>query len=245
MSKYFLFILSAFLVRSPLSAEQVIESAEEVFTRIYDHGIWGVNEEGIGHSGGGSTVESSKKYMIFLQNFLKRHNIKSVVDVGCGDWEFSQHIDWSGIDYTGVDVVESVIARNNEKFGCQTIRFLHGDSTQMNLPKADLLICKDVMQHLMHEDIFNLCAQMPKYKHCLFTNDVDPSTSTSLNDVMCPRGPTRQLDLTRAPFFIRGEKVLTYNSDKGATVKQVLHVFSPQKNYRILHKEKIPEERTS
>ena len=35
------------------------------------------------------------------QQFLKDNAIRSVVDAGCGDWEFSQAIDWTGIDYKG------------------------------------------------------------------------------------------------------------------------------------------------
>ena len=31
------------------------------------------------------------------------------VDVGCGDWQFSRLIDWSGIDRRGIDVSWALI----------------------------------------------------------------------------------------------------------------------------------------
>ena len=41
--------------------------------------------------------------------------IKSVCDIGCGDWQFSQYIDFKGFKYTGIDCVKSVIDENKKK----------------------------------------------------------------------------------------------------------------------------------
>src|SRR5690242_14927069 len=89
---------------------------KEIFTEIYDKNIWG-------GSGGGSDPENTVEYRRRLQKFLKDYNIKSVVDYGCGDWAFSHLMDWTGIDYKGVDVVESVIRKNNKIWGSENIKF--------------------------------------------------------------------------------------------------------------------------
>ena len=82
------------------------------FSHIYEHAIWGKNKEGVASSGGGSTLERTQEYRKLLQIFLHEKNIKTVVDAGCGDWEFSAHIDWTGIEYKGYDAVQSVIQKN-------------------------------------------------------------------------------------------------------------------------------------
>ena len=87
-------------------------------------------------------------YCAFLQDFLKEKQIHHVVDVGCGDWGFSKSIDWNGIQYEGYDIYKELIEKHQAEFSKDNIRFIHGNAIQMELPKADLLICKDVLQHL-------------------------------------------------------------------------------------------------
>ena len=172
---------------------------ESAFTSIYDKQVWGNG------SGGGSDPEIAKPYATLLQNFLRDNQIKSVVDIGCGDWQFSKRIDWSGIDYTGVDVVRSVVDRNNETFGKPGIRFMQGDITAIDLPRADLVIIKDVMQHWPNAAVFKVLPKLKTYKFALVTNDF-----ASLNKD-CREGDTRPLDLQAEPFSVQAELLLTYD----------------------------------
>lgn len=204
-------------------AEIKRQDITQAFTHIYEIGGWGRDTQGNAISGGGSLVQNAKKYMTFLQNFLKKNNIKSVIDVGCGDWSFSQYIDWTGIDYVGYDVVKSVIDTNNKKFSNKNCIFLLGDATQLDLPQADLLICKDVLQHLSNEDVSLFLKQLNKFKYCLITNDVNPQTETSTNENI-ETGSYRIIDLTKSPFAVKGHKVLTYISDQNK--KQVLCIIN-------------------
>jgi SAM-dependent methyltransferase len=195
------------------------KTAETAFTEIYDNGVWGRRKDGKGSSGEGSSIINAKVYIEFLRNFLKTHNIKSVVDAGCGDWTFSQEIDWSGIHYIGYDVVKSIIEENCMKFSNENCKFIYGDITKINLPSADLLLCKDVLQHLPNKDIMRFLKQCSNFKHCLITNDVDLHKMN--NNIK--RGEYRPIDLTQEPFNITGFKILTYVSE-GWNTKQVLHI---------------------
>lgn len=193
--------------------------AETVFTRHYDIGDeWGKNNEGNGFSGSGSLVPLARPYMNFLQEFLKNNDIKSVVDAGCGDWTFSRYMDWSQGSYIGFDVVKSVIEKNQKYFGAPSVQFVHSNFIQEDLPAADLLICKDVLQHCTNEDILAFMPQCKKFKHCLITNDIEPSEI----NIAISRGQWRPVDLTKPPFMSKGAKVLTYRS--GGVVKQVLYI---------------------
>lgn len=186
-------------------------SNSEVFTYIYDSAEWGRDAYGKGSSGDGSNPEYAQEYIEFLQNFLRHHNIKTVVDLGCGDWQIGRVIDWSGVHYLGIDVVSSVIRKNVRRFSSSNVSFIKADGIDYDLPQADLLLCKEVLQHLPHEDIQKIAQQFPKFKYCILVNDVDPVTLTSDNEDIV-RGSLRCLDLTKPPFNLRGEKIFHYVS---------------------------------
>ena len=55
-------------------------------------------------------------YRGWLSEFIRANPFASIVDVGCGDWQMSAAIDWTGIKYLGVDLVPNVIAENRRRF---------------------------------------------------------------------------------------------------------------------------------
>jgi SAM-dependent methyltransferase len=191
------------------------------FHAIYAEGAWGTDPSGKATSGSGSTLEFTKIYRVFLQDFLAVHGIRSVVDAGCGDWEFSQSIDWRGIDYLGLDIVPSVITANRRAFGAASVRFAVADIVRDELPAADLLIVKDVLQHLSHADINRFLGKVRHYRHVLIVNDVLPGSMTAdPQDIRT--GGYRPFDPTRLPHSMPGTKVLAWHHD-GHT-KLVLHM---------------------
>lgn len=196
--------------------------ARDVFTDIYGRGTWGKGDAGVGTSGTGSTLQATVVYRAFLQQLMKDHAIRSVVDAGCGDWEFSQAIDWTGIDYRGFDIVESVVVQNRQRHGRPNIQFFVGNIVEDDLPAADLLLSKDVLQHLTNQQVQAfLTRQLARYKHVLLTNGIDAQTLTAANTDIAIGG-YRPLDLTRPPFSLSGLKVLTYWD--GLHMHQVLYV---------------------
>lgn len=191
-----------FLVFS-LSADAFRENA---FTRIYESIPW--DEDGFPASG--SQFDITKEYVAFLQNFLQENEIRTVVDLGCGDWAFSKHIDWGGIQYTGIDIVKFVVQRNERLFGKQNIRFIHADAIETDLPEADLLICKDVFQHLPNQDIFAILKQKRKFKHCLFTDFIGLERSIVNNDIRT--GSYHFIDLSKPPFSLEGKEIFRFST---------------------------------
>jgi SAM-dependent methyltransferase len=197
------------------------DEVEKIFTEIYGYGAWGHNLNGRGFSGTGSTVLNAAPYMAFLENFIRANNIQSVLDVGCGDWLFSQHINWSHATYTGMDVVKYIIDRNTQLYASPKIQFIHYNGEFTDLPAADLIICKDVLQHLSNDKILSFLTQLHKYKYCLLTNDTEPSTFSSTNyDIVS--GDHRFLDLSKPPFNLKGVKIFHYRSEY--VIKQVFYI---------------------
>ncbi len=202
-----------------------VRPAKQAFEEIYRQGTWGTGDAGVGTSGSGSTLQATALYRQFLADFMKRENVKSVVDAGCGDWEFSQSIDWTGIDYRGYDIVESVILANKKKYEKPNIRFFVGNIVEEELPPADLLIVKHVLQHLSNADVTKFSRQLPKYRHALLVDGVEPDSLSSTNPDISA-GDYRPLDPTKPPFNVSGMKVLTYYD--GAYFHQVVHVARRQ-----------------
>lgn len=127
-----------------LSAENPVSKMEEVeaiFEEIYAKNLWGFG------SGVGSLPENNTGYIKFLSDFMVDNDIHSVLDFGCGDWQFSKFINWNNVLYTGIDVVEKIITENNEKFGRENILFEKFSGFDQINP-VDLIICKEVFQHL-------------------------------------------------------------------------------------------------
>ena len=114
---------------------------------------WGVNSSG-GLSGHGSSLEFTKGYRQILTNFFKEKNIKTIVDAGCGDWHFMNSLNLEGINYKCIDISDYIIKRNKKLFGhLKNIEFIVGNIIE-DLPPADLIIVKDVLQHLPRHSIY-------------------------------------------------------------------------------------------
>ncbi len=118
----------------------------ESFSKIYQRNEWGYG------SGVGSLASNNTSYMEFVQTFIKSHSIKSIVDFGCGDWQFSRLMNWSGADYIGLDLVPDLIETNRKNFVRSGVSFEVFKSLD-DVPNADLLLCKDVFQHLSNDTI--------------------------------------------------------------------------------------------
>jgi SAM-dependent methyltransferase len=175
----------------------------EIFDFIYRNDTWQ------GGSGTGSREESTRDYREFLQQFMQAARITSVVDLGCGDWQFSRLIDWNGIDYTGVDA-SAVVLENTGKFARPGIHFLHADGMTDALPAADLLIVKDVLQHWSNADITAFLPQLQNYKGALITNGFPPDGESFVNCEIHTGAKYRPVDLRRPPFNLPGRYVFDF-----------------------------------
>ena len=180
-----------------------LDDHARVFNKYYQTNAW-IG----GGSGTGSTSENTIVYREFLSSFLRDNQIKSVVDLGCGDWQFSQLLDWSGIQYLGIDV-SSVVLINTRQFTRPNINFAELDGSSNDLPGADLLIVKDVIQHWSNADILHLLPVLKKFRFALITNTSHKNLKR-LNANIRPGG-CRPVDLSISPFNINGKYVLEFH----------------------------------
>lgn len=169
-------------------------SHREIFTDIFRSGAWG-SEESV--SGIGSTMEQTEVLRVFLPDLVHELGVQTLCDVPCGDWHWLQHVRLDLREYIGLDVVPDVVARNRQRFGQPGRRFEVLDLTREVPPRADLVLCRDLLVHLSDEDIraalSNLVATGSTW--LLTTTFTEPRPHRDIET-----GSWRPLNLERSPW---------------------------------------------
>jgi SAM-dependent methyltransferase len=178
----------------------------DIFTRIYLENIW--KEPHSTASGPGSTLECSEEYLIFLYNYIRQNNIKSVLDLGCGDFNLMQHFNFNNINYHGIDIVEHVIQNNIKEYQNNLITF-ECSSIIDYIPnkKYDLIICKDVLQHLPVCDVKSILNNIKQTKFLIINDCFDQSIYNNRNIVA---GEHTGIDLEAEPYHIDGKYIFEW-----------------------------------
>jgi hypothetical protein len=185
---------------------------EETFTTVYEKKSWGNNNnaEYSGSSGGGSDVEFNiDGYVPFLKKFIIANDIKSVVDLGCGDFRCGKLIyDDLDVAYTGYDAYKKVIEYNSKQHSPSKYTFMHLDfcSKKECIKNGDLCILKDVIQHWSLENIhtfLDYLVEQKKFKYILICNccyqnqDNTDIQNGDFRPLSCDRFPLKKYNATK------------------------------------------------
>jgi SAM-dependent methyltransferase len=199
------------------------EYASNEFERIYHTSEW----QSRSRSGPGSLPELNLSYLQVLQTTLVEHNIKSVVDIGCGDWTLYQSaFDWysKDVSYLGIDLVPELVDRLNKAHRRDNVEFRRVDINGASLPEADLYILKDVLQHWPNERIVRFLPQLKRSRLTLITNDMEIYSPRKrpfrklfqhlpFTNVDTTFGGYRPLRLREPPFNLTARLLHNYSMD--------------------------------
>lgn len=175
------------------------KDCKEVFTEIYRSKVWGDG------SGGGSAPDVARPYIDFITGFVNAPNrIYTVLDIGCGDLVVANLINWGMAHYIGVDVHSYYL----KDIGKHMLFLACRDVLTDPLPAADLILCKEVMQHLSNEQVQLLLDRTAHYQRRLFTNSKPGPEVTENEDI--DTGGFRPVDLSLPPFNQPCKTVLEY-----------------------------------
>ena len=134
---------------------------EATFATIYSDRQWvGPSVDQAFFSGTGSLPENFGPYVKLVSEYIAQHQIRSVLDLGCGDYQVSRALDLHGGSYLGVDIVSSLVAYNTRHFGSAQVHFTRRDVVHDALPPADLCLVRQVTQHLSNDDIHTLLPRL-------------------------------------------------------------------------------------
>jgi len=166
----------------------------DVFARIYRENIWGSAES---RSGPGSTKARAADFLDDVVALLRRRQVRSVVDAGCGDFS------WAGVvadvvdRYIGVEVVPELVERHQREQLRPGARFMCADFSSADLPEADLILSRDSLVHLSFADIDRALANFERSgaTYLLTTTFIERDRN---DDIVT--GDWRPLNLQAAPF---------------------------------------------
>ena len=197
-------------------------SRQQIFSDIYKKGVWGDSRETL-YSGPGSLPENILPYAEFVSQFVAKHNIKSVVDFGCGDFQVGRRFDLGRANYLGCDIVPLVIEENSRNFATPNRSFavldLLGDN---EYPDAELCLIRQVLQHFSNADVARVVGRLKKYRYVLVTDGQTVGDRSTTNFDIETFHLTRSiyesgLRLELPPFSLPTTTVLEYDhvSDSG------------------------------
>lgn len=181
----------------------------QLFNEQYrpEGGVWNettclVNNKIETYSGPGSLLHNNDNLIKNLPIFFKNHNIGSIIDVPCGDFNFMRKIISQNdkINYLGLDISENAI-KMCKKYESQNIKFKVYDITnpEIKLNDVDLIICKDLLLHLSFSDIKNVLKNIEnsncKYFACSRYNNGNIINKDQNSGLGC-----RIVEITKEPF---------------------------------------------
>lgn len=168
-------------------------SLPERFTSIHASNLWGAKTS---KSGLGSEAGATETLRSELRPMLDALHVRSLLDAPCGDASWIVDANLSGINYTGIDIVEQLIDQNVAERG-EFGTFCVADITRDPLPLADAILCRDSLVHLSFANIGRAIRNF-KSTHAQWL--ITTSFPEWRQNIDCEDGDWRALNLERAPF---------------------------------------------
>jgi hypothetical protein len=164
------------------------------FTALWRDNGWGSSET---RSGAGSTLAATETLRAHLSQLCRFLGIRQIVDAGCGDLNWMNRISETFDLYLGLDVVPGIIEEMEALYGRRRGHFFaQRDLTQDDLPRADAILCRDVMTHLSNDQVKDALARIKASgARYLFATSYGTEQNRDISG-----GDWRPLDLTKAPF---------------------------------------------
>lgn len=166
-----------------------MDEIQNLFRKIYFSNFWCDQES---RSGAGSNLFNTEPLRKELPKLLGEYGITSMLDAPCGDFYWMRHVALK-VSYLGVDIVPEMISENINKYGPM---FVCLNIMSAQLPKADLIFCRDLFGHFPYEDIKKIIKNFKKSgsKYLLVTH----FPGAPNQDIQM--GGFRSMDLCKEPF---------------------------------------------
>ena len=158
-------------------------SNEQIFASIYEKGKWGNDKSKNFNSGSGSHSSTLvNPYIKSLRELFSEQGLKlSVADVGCGDFTVGVQTVEVFKSYYAIDVVPKLIQFHQNNNSRENLVFLLQDVTTEKLPKVDVVIARQCLQHLTNNQILSFLFNLPNELRYLVVTEHLPRGSFQPN----------------------------------------------------------------
>lgn len=205
-----------------------------VMTQIYEKHFWG-GENFDFYSGEGShNPKITIPYIDAISNFLiSKNKTLTVCDLGCGDFNIGKQLIPLTKKYIAIDIVDALIERNTLRYKAKNLEFKCLDISKDELPEADCIILRQVLQHLSNAEILQIIEKIQRYKYIIITEHLPTIKFTANKDKITNLGirikKNSGVDLVKSPFNleVKSSTVLnqvTLEKDNGV-IKTTLYIL--------------------
>lgn len=190
-------------------------SNREIFTNVYQNKLWGgvaspENESPFYSGPGSSDPQIVNPYVEAVKRFFgSLPNKQNAVDLGCGDFRVGSRIIDSFNSYTVCDVVPELVQFNQPYWRHLPVEFRVVDLVKDEIPSGDVLILRQVLQHLSNDDISTFTKSIPRGFNYLLVTEHLPSGNAFLANIDKVLGADIRLGsgsgvvLTQPPFSMK------------------------------------------
>jgi SAM-dependent methyltransferase len=195
---------------------------KQIFNEIYQTSYWGYK------SGEGSIPANAIPWINTVNKFIAKDDVHSVLDLGCGDWRLGSSYNLLNKKYLGVDASQIIIDEISH-YANDSISFICEDMVTMDINNHDLIIIKDVFQHLPNNEIQEIMNKVfQKCKYALICNDFSNNANRNIGT-----GGWRELDLNSEPFNYNLEQVSDWhvNLVRGGSVNKMIFLYTNNDYY--------------
>jgi len=204
---------------------------KDAMDQIYDKKLWGGTEFDFYSGSGSHDINIVAPYVKTVITFLEtHHNNLTVCDLGCGDFNIGKQLTKHTKKYIAIDIVESLIDRNKKLYQAENLEFHCLDISKDELPVADCIILRQVLQHLSNAEIMSTVKKLRNYKYIILTEHLPIGDFTPNKDIISGQGIRLKqhsgVNLLEAPFNFKvknetvlGEYILENNALGQITTK--------------------------
>lgn len=80
-----------------------------------------------------------------MQSIIKFYSIKSVLDIGHGNWAMWSDYKFEDVRYIGIDIAVGLFEKVSHEFASSNRSCFHTSVFKSGLPKVDLVISEEVL----------------------------------------------------------------------------------------------------
>lgn len=184
-------------LRWPVSLTSRHRLLRKRFSEVFLNNEWGDEESA---SGPGSRRDSGSvgDALAALEMGVRDYDVRSINDIPCGDFNWMPlFLQKNAVIYRGFDIVPELVAKNKRIY--PQFQFSCLDITSSIPPYADLVFCKDLVNHLSRLDVAKLLrnVKLSGARYLLATNNPGHE-NVDLSELH--GGLSRHLDLMAPPY---------------------------------------------
>jgi SAM-dependent methyltransferase len=205
-------------------------SPRAIFSEIYRSKAWGSDGTDFFSGYGSHAAHAVDGYVSAVTHFLSSHPAARVTDLGCGDFNVGKRIRPACGSYVACDVVPELIERNRRVFcGCD-IDFRCIDMVSEPIPPGDIVLLRQVLQHLNNKQIAAVLQKLQGYRYLILTEHVPKGPFRPNIDKPTGAGirvhgkPPSGVVLTKPPFCLgaRSADLLCEATEGASTVQTIV-----------------------